>query len=272
MIVCLNCGQLAQNTDAFCPRCGRPLPASASSATVPSPIYQTPSPSPPGPEELPAIGHFSIASLLGIIAFLISTAFGAIAVLYLRGAVIVRGPNNTVTISQNLIPLLWTSAGIEAVSLAILIVALLYFRSTFASLSGVVRTFSTPATLAVVAIVGAALLIVAVFVEVNYTTGLINCLNQPGATGSGCTTGGALLGSLGLVALAAVVFVIGLIGVLIGIWRVGVRYQKDLPRIGAVLAIIPYVNWIGMLLNYIGAADIRARLRGGGGPGPGGAR
>lgn len=271
MIVCLNCGQVTQNTDAFCPRCGKPLPPSSAASVPSATVYTIPAPAAPGPEEMPAVEHFGTASLLGMIAFLISTASAAIALVYLRSVITVRGSNNTIAISQNLIPILWGSAGIEAVSLVILIGAFVYYRKAFTALAPRAPTFSTPATLTVVAIVGAALLIVAAFLEANYTVVLINCLNQPGATASSCVNGRGLLASLGVVALAAIIFLVGMLGTLVGVWRVGVRYQKDLPRIGAVLSIFPYVNWIGMLLNYMGATDIRTRLRGGGGPGAGGA-
>ncbi|MFZ0699353.1 MAG: DUF973 family protein [Thermoplasmata archaeon] len=270
MKVCLACGQVAENTDAFCPRCGTPLPASAAATPAPVYVYQMPAPPPPSPEEWPSMERFRTASLLGMIAFLISTASGAVAIVYLRGALLLNTTHNTVTISSNVIPLLWFSAGVEAISLAILIGSLYYYRQAFVGLRDRASTFSTPATLAVLAIVGAAILIAGALVEVQYTVGVINCLNQPGGTTNSCVGGRAVLASLGLVGVAAIVFFIGLLGGLIGVWRVGVRYQTDLPRIGAVLSIFPYINWIGMLLNYVGAAQIRSRLRGGRGPGPGG--
>ncbi len=271
MKVCLSCGQVAENPDAFCPRCGKPLPASTAASPAAVYVYQMPSAPSPSADELPLMERFGTASLLGLLAFLVSTASGAVAIVYLRGAILINATNHAVTISSNVVPLLWFSAGVEAISLAILIGSLYYYRHAFVGLRDRAPTFSTPATLAVLAMAGAALLIVASFVEVQYTVGLIHCLNQPGATAGSCAGGRAVLASLALVGVAAIVFFIGLVGVLIGVWRVGVRYRTDLPRIGSVLSIFPYINWIGMLLNYLGAAQIRSRLRGGGGPGSGGA-
>jgi hypothetical protein len=271
MKICLSCGQVAENTDAFCPRCGKPLPISAAASPAPVYVLQVPSSPPPSADELPAMARFGTASLLGMIAFLVSTASGVMAIIYLRGAILINTTTHTVKISSNVIPLLWISAGVEAVSLAILIGSLYHYRQVFVDLRARASTFSTPATLSGLAMAGAALLIIGSFVEVQYTAGLIGCLNQPGATTASCAGGGAAVASLGLVGLAAIVFFIGLIGVLIGVWRIGVRYRTELPRIGSVLSIFPYVNWIGMLLNYLGAAEIRSRLQGAGASGSGGA-
>jgi hypothetical protein len=202
-----------------------------------------------------------------MIAFLISTASGVIGIVYLRDAFVIGSSGNTVTISTNVVPYLWVAAGIDAVSFAILIGSFLFYRKSFVGLAPHASAFSTPATFAIIAMVGAAILIPGAVVEAGYSANLIQCLNQTGNTASSCLAAHPLLGSLALIGVAGLLFFIGLIGVLVGVWRVGVRYQRDLPKAGAVLSIFPYVNWIGMLLNYVGAREILTRLRGGGGPG-----
>ena len=51
---------------------------------------------------------------------------------------------------------------------------------------------------------------------------------------------------------------IGFIGLILGIWRLGTRYETSLLHVGAIVAIfLPFVGW---LLIWIGARDAR-RLR-----------
>ncbi len=217
MKVCLSCGQVAENTDAFCPRCGKSLPVGGPLPPTPGYVYPPPTPPGPNPDETPSIRMFRTACRFGMIAFLISTATSVIGVVYLRRLLTITGSGHTVTVDPSLIPYVWAVTGIEAVSLAVLIVSFVYFRRAFAGWEPRASTFSTPRAGSFLGIVGAAILIPACLLTANYASGFLHCLGQAGTTAASCFAANQIYAPFGLALVAGFLLFVGLIGTLVGV-------------------------------------------------------
>ena len=64
-----------------------------------------------------------------------------------------------------------------------------------------------------------------------------------------------------LLGVAAVLAVIGdIIGVILGLWRVGERYDETIIRIGAIFTIIPILNIAAPVLILVGASSAKSKL------------
>ncbi len=62
----------------------------------------------------------------------------------------------------------------------------------------------------------------------------------------------------GVGGLMALIGVIG--GVLLGVWRLGSRYNETLFKVGAILVIIPLLNILAPVLILLAASQVRGRL------------
>lgn len=69
---------------------------------------------------------------------------------------------------------------------------------------------------------------------------------------------GSLFADFGLILIGAVLALIGVIGGLIlGLWRVGSRYNQTAIKIGAIFEIIPLFNIVAPILILVGANDAK---------------
>jgi Protein of unknown function (DUF973) len=169
---------------------------------------------------------------------------------------------STFTLSSNFL----TYVAITAlVALVFEIITFLQLRSTFKTLTTVDKPhFKTPATLTLFLIIAVPFLIVGVIIEF---AGLIPFLNTIGQQGGQTTpilpisglgyflTGAAIAFTGGIIAL------IGIIGgPILGIWRVGTRYDETTFKVAAILFIIPLVNIVTPILLLIGASQARKKI------------
>jgi hypothetical protein len=140
------------------------------------------------------------------------------------------------------------------VAVVLSLAQILLFRSGFRTLAEVTQEFSTPSTLALVALFGVViataglgLLLVAVFQAIQCTGG--------GPLTSACFPAGPLFGGIALLGVGAVAALVGLIGILIGIWRLGERFGSSLLKAAAILLIIPYLSVVGDILILVAATQ-----------------
>ena len=95
--------------------------------------------------------------------------------------------------------------------------------------------------------------------------GLPNLIAQAPTTGTPNATfmsavGGLLL-FVGFAFIGAIIALIGLIGgEILGLWRVGSRYNDTVIKLGAIFVIIPLLNIVAPILILIGAAQVKGRL------------
>lgn len=133
-------------------------------------------------------------------------------------------------------------------------------RQGFVRLRSEDPRFSTPATLALLAIVGILVLVLGLAVLFSSVAALLQCAGGTTPVPARCVNVGALLGGVALLFVGAVLGLIGLIGTVLGLWRLGDRYDNSLLKAGAVLWIFPILNLVGVLLILLALREVRHRL------------
>ena len=273
---CPSCGAEAVPGASFCAHCGAalawkatvlpsgvPPPAFPPSyerlgATAPGLIYpglpgtlRARAPS-TGPVERKALWSVQWAAVLALVGAVLS----AVSLVGTDGSSVLGVSAGNLTLGSTGLPIL---LAISLAGLALIMAELLLYRSAFRRLAPVDSRFSTPAVFVLVflvAVVLVTLLLVALFVELLPA---LSCLGAGDTNTSACLNVGALL-ALGIgVIVVGIVALIGYIGLLVGIWRLGTRYDDPMFKVGAVLLILPLVGIAGAVLILVAA---RAALRG----------
>jgi len=265
---CSRCGAPLVPKSTFCANCGTPVGAvsAAPYAAMPPLAYGSPMPpygmtavppfwASPAPRatDLKALSYVQAAALLGVIAFAVSIAsFLVVPFASIAGQVSSTSSNSVAVSGIALLVILLT------VGLVFGLVELYLYRSAFAELEPYDPRFSTPKRLALLAMIGLLLIVVS-------TAGLFDVLYQANACANGnpistngCLDLGTLLGLVILVIAAAIIVLIGTIGVAIGVWRLGTRYDEGLFKAGAILFIL--IGFIGAILILVAAHSVRSRI------------
>ena len=141
------------------------------------------------------------------------------------------------------------------------IAQIILFRFSLRSYSFVDPSFSTPAALALVAVIGFLLLFFGAGLFFGSLVQAIDCAGAGNPVPESCLLTGAFWAGVGLLGIGAIIAIVGYIGVLIGIWRVGTRTGNSLFKVGAILMIFPYLSILGAILILIGAQEAIGRLR-----------
>jgi hypothetical protein len=268
---CSNCGRPLALGSTFCTNCGArvgaaggpppfappPLPYYAPQTVIYQPMAAVPSPATAATDRK-ALTNIQWAAVVSLVS-------AALSIVYLIestvGQSLVR-TNTTpgasalsVTIPSWFYLFLGGSALVELVTLVLLWLA-------FASLRTVDDRFRSPATLTLLAVIalpiaalGAALLL----------QGLVGttCTNPTASNPGGCSFGAGVGPGIALVVVGAILALIGVIGgVLIGLWRVGTRYNQDTMHVAVILSIFPFLQIIGWILILVGVRNaMRASAR-----------
>lgn len=123
--------------------------------------------------------------------------------------------------------------------------------------------FSVPSTLMLLEIAGGAVAAVGVFLVLNSIPSMIA---QAPTTGSTPTTPffatiGSFFAAFIVVVIGALLEVIGLVGgQILGLWRVGSRYDEMVIKLGAIFVIVPVLGIVAPILVLVGAYQARGRL------------
>lgn len=228
------------------------------------------SPLVPGPMETArtaastrAVDESALSSvLLAAVIALVSAGLSYVALAYnsVTSLISVSSGGSGASIS---LPALYGLVGLAAVGLVLGLLYLWFFRKAFQSLSVVDGNFSTPSTLTLLAIIGLVgiVLVGAGFVALIFQA--ISCAGSGNPITTACLSLGSVVGLAILLLIVAILALVGYIGLLIGIWRLGTRYDSALFKVGAVLMIIPYVSVAGVILVLLGAHFSRRKLSGG---------
>jgi hypothetical protein len=108
----------------------------------------------------------------------------------------------------------------------------------------------------------------------NLPTTIANAISSANCTGiyggTTCTPSAAFFNQfssvfayIGLILLGGILSLIGYIGGLIlGLWRVGSRYNQTTLKIGAIFQIIPLLQLVAPILIILGANDAKNTLSG----------
>ncbi|MCI4372532.1 MAG: zinc ribbon domain-containing protein, partial [Thermoplasmata archaeon] len=267
---CPRCGGLAPTGASFCPFCGSSLtaPVAAPASFAPStpgyyvlsapPTAGSPGmtlvpPPPPGsflPTDLRVpnpstreVDRTALTYLRWGAAVLVGS--GVVSFLSLMGPGILdptgaAGPG----IGPGVGPFFYAEA---IVSGAVALVEVMLFREVFRRLAPVDSRFEMPRSLTQFLLAGIGIVAVGVGFLIAGEHSVVGCTSNlpPAGIPSGCQVPWTLFAA-GFVLLAgAVVVLIGLIGLLLGIWRLGSRYENDLFKAGTLLLIFPILNVVG---------------------------
>lgn len=221
---------------------------------------------PPG---MPAAADTRAADITGLsriwTAALISIAGSALGVavplaLSRSGyfTIAIPASGGTVTFDQtSLIVVLGTAM----VGLVLSIVSFWFYRDGFVAIRAVDSRFSSTPTFALLVVVGLVIVAIALVLVLEGFVQLLSCAGSATVFPTSCINVGALLGGVALLLLGLIILLIGYIGTLVGIWRLGTRYNETLFKVGAILIIIPFLSIVGQILVLLGASGARSKIR-----------
>jgi hypothetical protein len=196
---------------------------------------------------------FAIADqLLGIIILAFTNVYGLISVTTTSSGATISLPS----------PWLWVGYLLGGAVLSL--TEILLFRAAFHGLAREDHTFSTPASLAIVAFVGLVLALAGLGLFLKALYDAVACAGSGVPITSACLITGTFWGAVSLLGIGALLALIGYIGILIGIWRLGTRYADSLFKVGAILLIFPYLNLVGGVLILVAARRARGKVEGAG--------
>ena len=150
-----------------------------------------------------------------------------------------------------------------AVTFAIGLIAILLLLSAFRRLSRLDSpSFSTPATLTILLLVGMVIAGIGLIPLFWMLSSLLSNIVQNPTTYT--FAGGQvadLTAAVALIVIGGILSIIGVIGgEILGLWRVGTRYDSSVIKVSAIFIVIPYLSWVGPILLLVGALDAKNKL------------
>jgi hypothetical protein len=223
---------------------------------------------PASPEErsgLTKVMWFGIIQIVGMVVgwisvfFIFGLQFGTFSGLS-------RLPQNATQaqVSAALGPFFQNFSLLIPVDIAVGLVAAVVLTLGLRDMSKVDRSkFSVPWKLMLLLMFGSALAGVSVYLIFNAIPAII--AQAPRTSGTPSAAFFSVIGSLvlgGLVAaIGGLLALIGLIGgQILGLWRMGSKYNETLLKLGAIFVIIPLLNIVAPFLVLIGAYQVKGRL------------
>lgn len=198
-----------------------------------------------------ALSNIRVYALIGIIGLVLSVASSVM----LTSANFLNAlfPSPTTTVALALSTVIGLTVLLLA-TVALWILSVVFARSAFGTLSNVDSNFHTPMSLTFLLYVGFPL----------FLTGLVitfwSELAFQNAPTSGSYLSILLIGVL-MLFVALILLLLGEIGLLLGIWRFGSRYDETLFKAAVIMYIIPFVAVIAPLLVYVAAGSVRRKLQ-----------
>ena len=272
---CAFCGKLLPGIGTFCPSCGAAIPGAAAAPGTPAAALPSGYPPPAGyapvggvpGAEVPT--HATRSTDLRVLmwiewAMILSLVSTAVSVGVDLSAGLTRfiGVTTTPTGTTVTLPSPWIFVLLLGIGGVFGFVELVLFRVAFHGQAGVDRRFSTPATLALLALIGVIAVLVGAGLVIGGLYQAVQCAGAGNPLTRACLPLGLFFGGIALLLIGAIVALVGFIGILIGIWRLGTRYDDVLYKVGAILLIIPFVNLVGAILILIGAHSSRRKIEG----------
>jgi len=273
MPFCPYCGHVIEQNAAYCPSCGHRISAQTeptSGSNVPPPPYpgNAPVAAAFGDADRKALRWLMIASIIFLATLVVGYSTGFFAN---RLASLVTVTPSTVgkTPVVHLSSAFYTYLDVSLlVSAVVEIFALILVWSSFRALATVDRArFRVPAILTIVLLVALPILYIGVAVIYSGLPAVLNYVAQQQATNSTVTPTvlptvfGRIFAGLGVTALGGLIGLIGVIGgVMLGLWRVGGRYDSTLIKVAAILIIIPLIDIVVPILLLIGIWQARGRV------------
>lgn len=278
MAFCPYCGHTIEPNAAYCSSCGHEI--SVATTTTPttnnqsSPPVQPPPPPPYlgqpvfGDADRKALGHLWIASIIFLASLVVGYSIGFLST-RLFSLVSVTPSSVATTPNVHFSSAFYSYVEISSIVTAVVyITGLVLVRSSFKTLERVDRPrFHVPSILVLVLLAALPVLYAGEAVVISAIQPLVKYVATHPATNSTITPTtlppefGAMISGAGILALGGLIGLIGLIGgIMLGLWRVGGRYDNSLIKVSAILIIIPVIDVIVPILLLIGVRQARNKV------------
>jgi uncharacterized protein DUF973 len=216
------------------------------------------------PVEVEIVGVRRIQA--GAIAGIVGIVLGALTPFYLLfilgvGVNAATATGGAASVGFTLVEVVFLSlfAGV-----ALVLVSFGLYAAGFAKLRRADRKFGAPMGLAIVGLVGFLVIVGLVGLLAALLLQVIGC-GGPGVATASCVTLAATVPDpvtlVGGLFLGFIVGLVGWIGLVLGLYRVGKRYGSTLTRIGAILYIVPVADVVAPVLIVVGTSAIVRKLR-----------
>ncbi len=282
---CSFCGRPLPPVGTFCPYCGAARasvpPGPGGGPAAPS-GYAAPPSAPVGPgylappllpagavpalpipnpatraSDLAGLSRVELAAILSLVTALVGVVVdftGGLSNLF----TVTRTPTGT-TIS---LPPEGFWIGVIVVEAVLGLGVILLYRAAFRDLARVDRRFASPASFALVAFIGVILAVTGAALTLDALYRAVQCAGAGHPLTSACLPLGSLFGGIALVVIGGIAALVGYLGILIGVWRLGTRFDEAAFKVGAILLILPLLNIVGAILILIGARAGRRKVTG----------
>jgi Protein of unknown function (DUF973) len=198
----------------------------------------------------------------GAIAGILGIALGALAPIYLLFVLGIGLSTSTATVgsASQTYSLIETLILVLFFGVALLLVSFVLYAAGFAKLRRADPKFTAPLALSVIGLLGFLLLVAVVGLLAGLVLQVVSC-GGPGKATAACVTLSAVTIDPILLLVGLAVGVIGWVGIILGVYRVGRRYGSTITRIGAILYAVPVAEIVAPILILIGSRSILRRLR-----------
>jgi Protein of unknown function (DUF973) len=207
------------------------------------------------PEDARALSSVVIAALLAVVSSIVSLVVAFSGALSASVGATSGSAGSVLTSRSGA-----TDIEVVAAFVAVAVVEIYLYRRAFTSLEARDRRFHTPARLALLLLVSLVLLLVLFAWTISILVAVYYCAGGAAVIPASCVPA-TVFAAAGLLILFAVLAVVGYIGILIGIWRLGTRYGDDRFKLGAILLIIPVLDIVGAVLILLAARSASAETR-----------
>jgi RNA polymerase subunit RPABC4/transcription elongation factor Spt4 len=224
---CSNCGAKIDKEAVICPACGVSQTGSAGFGSINNAQSSFATNTQEDRDGIGKIKNGALVSLIGIILSLVGLAAVEGTLLSgIRSGAPLSGLSSLIAIAL--------------VGVIIGLISILLYRSGFGILRQVDgRRFGTPFTFSTVFLVGFVFLILGLLIFLAAISSVDLAL--------------VVVGDVFLI-LSVILLLLGdIIGIVLGLWRVGERYNSTAIKVGAIFFIIPYLDVLAPILVFIGA-------------------
>ncbi len=138
------------------------------------------------------------------------------------------------------------------------IVALIFLMLSFKLLSGNDKNFKMPFEFTLLSLIGLVLMIAGLFVMFGSAVLSAGFSNIAASLLAPSVSTGGLIAGTAMMIVGAILALIGFIaGVILGLWRVGKKYNSSMISIGAIFLIIPVLDIVGTILIIVGLLKLQ---------------
>lgn len=187
-------------------------------------------------------------AILSILSGAIGAVFEAVGGIGRLYSVSTTSTGTTVSL-----PPFWSWFVYLGASVVIGLVTLVLYRMSFRALVPADARFSMPATLSVVALIGTVIALAGGVLLMETVYQAVGCAGAGQPLTRSCLPLSAFVGTAALVAIGGITALVGVIGILIGVWRLGTRHDEPLFKAAAILLIFPFADIVGAVLMLVAA-------------------